>query len=57
MLNDKSIQPRLQSIMLGIQGLLLLTANEFCHASSTRISLNKMQWERKNKKEKQKNKK
>jgi len=47
MLNNISLQPKLQILMQWIQWLLVLTANEFCHATSTRISLNKMKLERK----------
>jgi len=32
---------QLQNIILGLKGMLLLSANEFCHASSTRMSINK----------------
>ena len=46
-LNDRDSQAEIQNIMLSIKGLLLLTANEFCHASTTRISINKLQRERK----------
>lgn len=49
---NKEAQHDIQNIIWSIKGLLLLTANEFCHASSTRISLNKMQWERSDHKKK-----
>lgn len=32
----------LQQIMLGVKGFLLLTADEFCNASPTRMSINRM---------------
>lgn len=36
----------LQHIMQGIRGFLLLTADEFCNASPTRMSINRMLWQK-----------
>jgi hypothetical protein len=36
----------LQQIMLGVKWFLLLTANEFCNASQTRMSINRMTWQK-----------
>lgn len=36
----------LQQIMLGVKGFLLLTADEFCNASPTRMSINRMLWQK-----------
>ncbi len=36
----------LQQIMLGIKWFLLLTADEFCNASPTRMSINRMIWQK-----------
>ncbi len=36
----------LQQIMLGVKGFLLLTADEFCNASPTRMSINRMIWQK-----------
>ncbi len=36
----------LWSIMLGIKWFLLLTVDEFCNATPTRLSINKIMWER-----------
>jgi len=32
--------------MQGIIGFLVLTADEFCHASPTRMSINRMLWQK-----------
>ncbi len=45
-INNSQVQQNIQNILLGIKGFLLLTANEFCHATSTRISLNRLERER-----------
>ncbi len=36
----------LNYIMQGIIGFLVLTADEFCHASPTRMSINRMLWQK-----------
>ena len=36
----------LQHLMQGIKGFLLLTADEFCNASPTRMSINRMLWQK-----------
>jgi hypothetical protein len=36
----------LNYIMQGIKGFLLLTADEFCNASPTRMSINRMLWQK-----------
>jgi hypothetical protein len=36
----------LVSVMLWIKGFLLLTMDEFCNATPTRLSINKLMWER-----------
>lgn len=36
----------LQQIMLGVKWFLLLTADEFCNASPTRMSINRMIWQK-----------
>lgn len=36
----------LQQIMLGVKWFLLLTADEFCNASLTRMSINRMLWQK-----------
>lgn len=46
------------TLMQGIKGLLLLTIDEFCNASPTRMAINTFLWEKENLKKwkKQKNK-
>lgn len=53
-LHNKTAQHIIQNILLSIKWLLLLTANEFCHASTTRISLNRLERERRENKNKSK---
>jgi hypothetical protein len=36
----------LWAVMLWIKGFLLLTMDEFCNATPTRLSINKLMWER-----------
>ena len=36
----------LWSVMLGVKGFLLLTMDEFCNATPTRLSINKLMWEK-----------
>ena len=36
----------LSSVMLGIKGFLLLTMDEFCNATPTRLSINKLTWDK-----------
>ncbi|MBU0627248.1 hypothetical protein KKG31_05580 [Patescibacteria group bacterium] len=36
----------LSYIMQGIKGLLLLTADEFCNATPTRMSINRLLWQK-----------
>ena len=36
----------LYSVMLGVKGFLLLTMDEFCNATPTRLSINKLMWEK-----------
>jgi len=36
----------LHNVMQGIKWFLLLTADEFCNASNTRMSINRMVWEK-----------
>lgn len=40
----------LSYIMQGIKGLLLLTADEFCNATPTRMSINRLLWQKELKK-------
>jgi len=42
------ISTELQSSILWMKWLLLLTANEFCHASMTRMSINREIWQKQN---------
>ncbi len=36
----------LNYVMQGVKGFLILTADEFCHASPTRMSINRMLWQK-----------
>lgn len=36
----------LNYVMQGVKGFLVLTADEFCHASPTRMSINRMLWQK-----------
>jgi hypothetical protein len=36
----------LNYVMQGVKGFLLLTADEFCNASPTRMSINRMIWQK-----------
>jgi hypothetical protein len=40
------------SLMQGIKGLLLLTVDEFCNASPTRMAINEFLWQKQGKKQK-----
>jgi len=39
-----SVGYQLQKIIFGMQGMLLLNASEFCHASSSRMDINRYFW-------------
>jgi len=53
---NKENKSKIQSILLATKGLILLSANEFCHASSTRMRINKWNWEKNFKKTNQQKK-